>query len=427
MRGLWVLLVAVHVAGAQQAPRAARTDSATGVDAGRRLSWRTPFGVASRQPFDWRLGRDAARPPATGIEVELDGVQGIHALAYDRVNGVSLEGGFLVSADTGRFEMQPSITYRSNLGAFDPGVDVAWHASERTAIELSAGRRTLTNDGWIRSALQNSVFTLAAGLDARNYYRANRAEARVRRRGVVWSGDWELLGWAQTERAWSVGPDPATVACDVPESLCGTADLIPHAWSAFRHDDRLSGMLRGNPRVDDGRISSVGMDGDWRWATDSAGAQAHVRLEAPVDAPGDARWLQLSAGGVFATPTFDGQHLRLEARAVLTAGDEAPPQRFASIGGSGTIPTASLLGSGGDQLLFLESDYGITVSRIVLGRAGSPEISARYVIGGADAEWLPTLTQNFGLRLRVSILRVDVMHDPASGRTSLGGGFAWGR
>src|SRR6185437_9745483 len=48
-------------------------------------------------------------------------------------------------------------------------------------------------------------------------------------------------------------------------------------------------------------------------------------------------------------PTFATQHFAFHAHGVLTAGDTAPPQRFAYLGGAGTLPTLDVLSLGGDH------------------------------------------------------------------------------
>jgi hypothetical protein len=99
---------------------------------------------------------------------------------------------------------------------------------------------------------------------------------------------------------------------------------------------------------------------------------------------------------------------------VLTAGDTAPPQRFAWVGGPGTLPTFEILEFGGDEMFFTEARYIIPVDRIRVKYLGSPTFTLRYMTGGAAIARFPTLEQNVGARLAISFLRVDYVVDPSS-------------
>ena len=94
-----------------------------------------------------------------------------------------------------------------------------------------------------------------------------------------------------------------------------------------------------------------------------------------------------------------------------------PTQRWAYLGGSGTLATVDLLGLGGDNLLFLQGDYIIPIERIQLPFLGSPFLALRYAAGTAGAGELPTLIQNLGVGAGVGFLRVDYTIDPAENRS----------
>src|SRR5205085_6684253 len=96
-------------------------------------------------------------------------------------HGPALPAGALLPFRTGVFEVGPTITYRSNLGAFDPAVVGNFAFGRHTNVNVFVGRTTLTNDGWIWSDLVNSAAVLGLGLDTRNYYRADRGEATLHR------------------------------------------------------------------------------------------------------------------------------------------------------------------------------------------------------------------------------------------------------
>jgi hypothetical protein len=97
--------------------------------------------------------------------------------------------------------------------------------------------------------------------------------------------------------------------------------------------------------------------------------------------------------------------------------DTPPPQRFAYLGGSGTLATVDLLALGGDRLLFLQGDYVIPIERILLPFLGSPFIALRYAAGNAGIDRLPSLIQNVGVGAGVGFFRVDYSIDPASNRS----------
>src|SRR5207248_651966 len=102
-------------------------------------------------------------------------------------------------------------------------------------------------------------------------------------------------------------------------------------------------------------------------------AELDARGEIAAHTPASNHFSQLTLDGQVRFPTFGTQRFRLEAHSVLTGG-KAPPQRWAYLGGDGTIAMLHTLELGGDQLLFLDSRYEIPLSSIVLGQAGSPTL-----------------------------------------------------
>lgn len=99
---------------------------------------------------------------------------GVRVPMYNRVDGLVIPWGPLVSLATDRIRIDPTVTYRSHIGKFDPFVRVQIAPMAGTRLEIAGGRGTFTNDEWIRSALVNSLAALAVGSDARNYFRADR-------------------------------------------------------------------------------------------------------------------------------------------------------------------------------------------------------------------------------------------------------------
>jgi hypothetical protein len=354
----------------------------------------TPTGLA----LDYRmLERRDLRP------VVFPGLYGLRIPTYDRTDGAVVPAGPLVSLDTGRYEIEPAVTYRSDLGAVDPSLEARATLGRRFLVVARAGRFTLSNDRWINGDLVNSLATLAAGVDTRNYYRADRADVTAHRLWETATADVEPYVGVATERAWSVGPFETSTS---------------RPWSLFGRDSRQR-MLRPNPRVARGRISSAIAGATAHWESQQVLADGTLDLETPFAAPRGARFVQTTVDVDVGFPTFGDQRFVFGSHVVLTAGDTAPPQRFAYVGGSGTLPTFDLLEFGGDQLFYAHNEYIIPLD-LVVPLLGAPELTVRYLIGGAHIGRFPTLEQNVGLRVAISVFRVEVLTDPAS-RTTKGG------
>lgn len=331
---------------------------------------------------------------------------GLRIPSYNRVDGIVLPWGPIVTLGDGRFIINPTVTYRSHLGNFDPGIEIE-AAFDRLDVEIDARRSTFTNDRWIRGDLLNSLTTLAFGTDTRNYFRADRIEAKG-------SFDFAFGGFTFTpflgglfENAWStgtsLGPDTSV-------------------FSFFGQDDE--GIYRPNPAIVPGHIASVlaGFDGGWSSGdfTSSLTARVEQVLDAqPSSVADDFRFTQTTLHGRAAFQTFGSQRLELKSHAVLTSGDTAPPQRHAYIGGSGTIPTLNLLEMGGDQLFFFDAAYVIPVPRFSFPFVGSPELRLRFITGSAGISELPDFVQNVGVRVGFPLLGVEYLVDPASGDSKI--------
>ena len=346
--------------------------------------------------------------------LELPLIEGLRIPSYDRVDGVSVTWG-PVLRPTMRLVVDPTVTYRSHLGEWDPGLNVAFEVGERYTLSVDARRGTFTNDDWIYSTVINSLNTLVRGSDIRNYYRADRGELEVRRFDqYVARNPLELERFAAitTERAWSVG------ALDT---------LGGRPWAAFGQDDPHK-RRRPNPRIDDGRISSVVVGGVARYQMTDVRMNATTKLEVPFDSPGGERFAQWTFDGTVRFPTFRLHRFRLDLHAVVTVGDTAPPQRFAYLGGSGTLPLIDEpLSAAGDQLLHLDSRYEIPITRVKLPFVGSPTFAIRHRIGSAGVQRLPRFVQNVGPTLTLSFLRLEYLVDPATGDDRFKAGVAFAR
>jgi hypothetical protein len=336
---------------------------------------------------------------------------GIRLPTYDRVNGVSLPFGPLISLDTGDIEIEPIVTYRSHIGKLDGALSASAQRGRRLRFEGYGGRATFSNDEWINSDLLNSVTSIFSGTDTRNYYRADRGEVTAHRLWESTTGQIEPFLGARMERSWSVG-----------------SPTIPDGgpWSLFARNDEKR-MRRPNPPVTGGTITSLlgGARGDWQLG--GVDARAMLGLEGAVDAPANGQFVQATFDGRLTFPTFHIQSFQIEAHVVVTAGDETPSQRYAYLGGPGTISTLDPLEQGGDQLLFVDSRYFIPLTRPRLPFVGAPVFTIRHVIGAAGVGSLPELEQNLALRLSFAIVRFEVSLDPARGDVKASVAFSLSR
>ena len=347
----------------------------------------------------------------TARRFSLPFLYGVRFPTYDRVNGLSLPFGPLVSLDTGDVDIEPIVTYRTHLGKLDPALRLTAQRGRHNRFDAYAGRGTFSNDRWIHGDIVNSVNSLFNGLDTRNYYRADRVEATGHRLWERATGQIEPFLGARWERSWSTGSP--TAPSSVPWSLFGKRDT--------------NKMSRSNPPVTGGRITSIlgGARADWQIG--GVAADATLGIEGAVDAPASGRFVQGTLDGKVAFPTFHTQSFQVETHVVLTSADETPSQRYAYFGGSGTISTMRTLEQGGDQLLFIDSRYMIPLTRPRLPLVGAPVITLRHVIGSAGVGSLPDLEQNIALRISLAVLRFEVVLDPARDIVKTGVALAFSR
>ena len=343
--------------------------------------------------LDYRSTRVADAIPL----VRLAGISGVLVPSYDRVNGLSLPFGALVMPAGGAVEIEPTVTYRSRLGAWDPAVAFRLNPLDVIRFVGRAGFFTRSNETWNYSDLVNSATTFFAGSDTRNYFRAKGAEGRVfalvARPGMTI----EPYVGARTERV-----TPITAAGNV------------FSIKGRKSDEK---MRRPNPLVETGTIGS-GLFG--AEMNDTTGLVTS-RLRADVEQSfrtvvGRSNFTQLTLDGRVGFPTFGTQSLHFRAHGVVTAGDSVPRARYAYLGGSGTLPVLELLELGGTELLFVESRYLIPLERVVLPLVGSPMLTLRHIMGAAGVNGLPSLEQEIGLGVGLSALRLDVTQDVGGNR-----------
>jgi hypothetical protein len=340
------------------------------------------------------------------------GIYGFRIPSYDRTNGLSAPFGPLIAIPGTGFVLEPRVTYRSQLGAIDPSITASHTLDSRTAVAATVARSTYTNEAWIWPDLMNSAAVIFGGNDTRNYYRATRAQASLSRRWETPTVTVVPYAGARWERAASVRPDSG--ATGGPWSFRGRRDV----------DD----MLRPNPPIDAGSISSVLAGGQLDWS--DQGVDARANLDAEVGAfsrsvVGARRALaQLTFDGTISFPTFGLHTLRMDGHAVVSLTGSTPRQRWAYVGGSGSVSTLEMLERGGDQLVFVEGRYTIPITRIMLPLVGAPTVTVRQIFAGADVRRWPSLAQATGVRVSASVVYVDFLIDPTSGRRKFGIGLS---
>jgi hypothetical protein len=393
MKALTVAVLAIALAGHTSVLDAQDTTTTTAADTG--------YAQYRESPISLPLG------------------VGLRIPSYDRVNGLALPWGPKLELGDGRLDVDALVTYRSNLGKWDPSLEGSIRPGDENELRFFAGRGTFTNDEWIRGDLTNSAAALFAGSDSRNYYRADRGTARFARTFTSASVTLAPFIGGNIERDWSTG------------SLAPTKS----PWSFYGRKGDLK-MRRPNPRVARGSITSAlggaalqVVRGDLEGKLDAQLEQS-VRTALKPDCagvpvggvcsqpqPGDS-FTQATFDGRVSFPTFGTQTFAFKGHAVLTGGSGITPvQRFAYLGGSSTLATVNLLALGGDRLLFVQGDYIVPFDRIQLPFVGSPYIGLRYAAGNAGVGGLPALIQNLGVGLGVSFVRGDYSIDPAQNRS----------
>ncbi|HEY3133392.1 MAG TPA: hypothetical protein VGJ47_02080 [Gemmatimonadaceae bacterium] len=340
---------------------------------------------------------------------------GLRIPTYDRVNGLALPWGPKLEMGEGRLDVDGIVTYRSNLGKWDPSLEGVIRPGDSQELRFFVGRGTFTSDSWIRDDLTNSLASLFVGSDARNYFRGDRASARFATTITRASVSYTPFFGANLERDWSTG------------SLAPTKS----PWSFFGRKGKLR-MRRPNPPVLKGNIASIlggtalqvvkgGLD-----AKVDATLERSLRISQPecfatpsgLFCPVVDNFTQATLDGKLSFPTFGSQTFTFKGHTVLTGGGGSElAQRFAYLGGAGTLATVDLLALGGDRLLFVSGDYVIPINQIQLPYVGNPFIALKYAAGNAGISGIPRLIQNVGIGVGVSLLRVDFSIDPASNRS----------
>ena len=346
---------------------------------------------ASSSGYELEYAAKSDRPPI----LQLAGIQGLLIPTYDRVLGYSQPVGALITLGDRAVELQPTVTYRSRLGEVDPRVELRIAPEKPVRLEADYGRGARTNDAWIYGDLLNSAAMLAFGNDTRNYFRRVGGTARLI--GHVEKSTVTFEPWvgARTEKV-----RPITAAGNV--------------FSFWGRDDLDEGA-RPNPLVQPGTITSGLAGGDLTYSAGQVTAKLRAEAEQSFTTPAfTSSFTQLTLHGSIEFPTFRDQRLSIAGHAVTTAGDSVPRARYAYLGRASTLPLLQLLELGGDELLFLDSEYSIPVNRLALPGVGPPTLFVTHYLGTAGVGSLPSLQQEIGVGVSVNLLRAALVFD-ASG------------
>ena len=333
---------------------------------------------------------------APPIAIKFPGIfYGLRVPTYDRSDGLSASWGPSLNFDTLRLRVAPMVTYRSNLGHFDPSLTVTWRF-----LTLVGERSTLTNDAWSRLGYYNSTATLGAGSDARNYYRSDHFTLVASRQYGDKQTNIVPFISLNDEFDRSVGPD---------------LHSRHYAWSLIDPLDT-SGIRRVNPPITRGRIISTqgGFKGQW---TGEGGLSANgsLNLEVPFTSPVPGTWVQTTIDADVRIPSIADHTFEFQTHDVATAGRLAPAQRYAYLGGAPTIPTLFMLQEGGDDLVWLSGSYLIPLHIFTIPLFGPPQVGAYYTTGTAGIRHLGRFTNNIGPQAIIGIFQFVFLIDPATG------------
>ncbi|MFL5608280.1 MAG: hypothetical protein ACJ8AD_17640 [Gemmatimonadaceae bacterium] len=362
--------------------------------------------AGARYTLDYQTDRADEREPL----FSLTGLSGVQIPAYDRVDGSSLGVGAMLQLREHAVEVEPAATYRSRLGMVDPSLTLRVNPLGAQRLVVRAARETRTNDDWIYGELVNSALTFFAGVDTRNYFRSNLADAR--------------LTWRVEHRSYLLEPFIGGRF----ERISPIA-AVGNVWSVTGRKST-ERMGRPNPLVEAGDLSSALIGADFESQGDvTVNSRASITLEPGLKVPATtATFVQLTLHGAIDFSTFRTQRLHVKVHGVATRGDSVPMARFAYLGGSGTLRTLELLEQGGTALLYMENRYTIPLDAIVLPLGISPVLTLRDAFGAAGVGSLPALQHEVGVGIGLSALRLDVTRGVAGRKhTEVGIGISLSR
>jgi hypothetical protein len=346
------------------------------------------YAVQEREGGDYLV-----TAPGAEARLRLPGLYGLLAPQYDRVNALTLEVGleFERGASTWLPNASARVRYRSVRTDVDGELQVGWPFG-RHRVSLRGGLTARSNDRWINSDLENSIYAFIAAIDTRNYYEATFAEAELRLEygtRIRWWLDL-LLAW---ERARSLpNRDPFSL------------------FSA-------RGGFQENLGVTEADAGSVTLAGGFKsWIGGSVPLELELSVEhADRDVTGDLSFTIFGGALSLEIPTMAGQELVLEGRGQVPRHTGTPAQRWRALGGWGSLPTLRPVEQAGDVMWWGAASYRLSVrrnasflTRIVLW--------LQYAAGNAWVEGAerPPAVHNLALGATFGPLAAAVYTDPSA-------------
>ena len=338
---------------------------------------------------------------------ELPLLDGARIPSYDRVDGASLAWGPLLRP-TARLEIEPTITYRSHIGEWDPGLHALVRPGEIWRLTIDGRRVTVTRCLDQLGPINSGQHDLRRS-DKRNYYIADRYEAALGRIDRTPTVELERMRRGAYERAWSVG-SPDTIGS--------------RPWTVLKGED-IDNVRRGNPAIEPGRSRQLfGASIDGAYGDVTAGAWRASKYL------GGSRRADSSKSRRTKRSSFD-----ISAPApgrtsiiVTTPGDTAPPSDSREAGRRNVA---------GDPRAAIAGRRPIAARRCAL-RDSTPSltipwprnaliISLRHRIGAAGVQDLPRFIQNLGATASLSFVRIEYAIDPATRQDHFGVVFSFTR
>jgi hypothetical protein len=346
------------------------------------------YTAVERQDGTWVVSA-----PGSKAGVRLAGLYGLLAPQYDRVNALTVEIGVDFERGASRWAPDASarVRWRSVRSDVDGDLELRWPFG-RHQLALRGGLKVRSNDRWINTDLENSLYAFVAAVDTRNHYEAGFAEADL------------FLEYGTKVTLW-IQP---TVAWERARSLSNRSP-----FSIFE----ARGGFQDNLSVTEADAASLGVHlGLETWP--SVGTSIEVELDferADADVAGDLTFSVYGAAARLAFPTAGRQSLVLEGRGQLPSSAGAPAQRWRALGGWGSLPTLRPTERAGDVMWWGAATYRIPV-RAEASLLTRLDIWAQYATGNAwiDGESrLPTV-HDLGLGLALGPLAAGVYSDAAN-------------
>jgi hypothetical protein len=186
-------------------------------------------------------------------------------------------------------------------------------------------------------------------------------------------------------------------------------------WVLFEPDS-----LRPNPNIDEATIASVGAEAATRWT----GPSASLGLAGEVElAGGDLSFGRYAFGGSATLQAIANHSLKVHwhLQGPLPGTSVLPRQRWSHVGGPATLPTFPIDAFPGDRVAYVFTEYLIPLpQRVHVPMLNvTPDLGVFYAAGmGWTEDQSRALEQNLGVELRLLVLAVRVVTDPAHAHES---------